>query len=188
MVVVMMMMIAVRRRCDCEPFETCPPAPNERRRGGQPGFRGGGGGNSLQEQQVQERGKCAVPYFPPTQPINNLIRWGRGEGGGGGRRVSAFKYDNIPWRGGSIPEAPVPWVRARKGQLTPFDYPRTGLSSASYRHYLLTAPALDKPTLACSVFFIDKRMYITIRRAVCTRRTFLTRSTGGCSSSAGKWT
>ena len=59
-----------------------------------------------------------------------------------------------------LEEAPTPWVRARRGQLTLFDYPRTGRVNASYRHCLWTAPALDRPTLAWRVFFVDKRMYI----------------------------
>lgn len=47
-----------------------------------------------------------------------------------------------------FPEAPLPWDLALGEQLTPFDCPRRGQASASYRHCLWTAPTLDKPTLA----------------------------------------
>ena len=49
-----------------------------------------------------------------------------------------------------FPEAPLPWDLALPvgEQLTPFDWPRRGQVSASYRHSLWTAPTLDKPTLA----------------------------------------
>jgi hypothetical protein len=68
----------------------------------------------------------------------------------------------VPLRDECVPEAPLPWAPALRGQLTPFECPRRGQASASYRHCLWTGPTLDKPTLAWWIFFTDKRMYITV--------------------------
>ena len=78
-------------------------------------------------------------------------------GGGGGRSWSGWGCVvggvsvrvTVPLRDECFfPEVPLSWDLALGEQLTPFDCPRRGQASASYRHCLWTAPTLDKPTLA----------------------------------------